>query len=79
LGRAEEEGVVRVDIRIQGATVFDGSGAPPVEAGVAIGGDRILAIGEEAKGAASGGEAKGIHRLRRVHRFHEDKIRKESA
>ena len=34
------------DVVIRGGTVFDGTGAPPVEADVAIRGDRIVAVGE---------------------------------
>ncbi len=36
-----------VDILIRGAHVFDGGGAPPVEADIAIGGDRIVAVGRD--------------------------------
>lgn len=34
-----------IDILIRGAQVFDGGGTPPVEADIAIGGDRIIAVG----------------------------------
>ena len=36
-----------VDILIRGATVYDGGGGPPVEADVAIRGDRIVAVGRD--------------------------------
>jgi N-acyl-D-amino-acid deacylase len=36
-----------VDVLIRGAQVFDGGGAPPVEADIAIGGDRIVAVGPD--------------------------------
>ena len=34
------------DVIVRGGTVFDGSGAPPVQADVALDGDRIAAIGD---------------------------------
>ncbi len=36
-----------VDILIRGAQVFDGGGNPPVEADIAIGGDRIVALARD--------------------------------
>ncbi len=36
-----------IDILIRGAQVFDGGGTPPLEADIAIGGDRIVAVGRD--------------------------------
>jgi len=38
---------VTVDLLIRGAWVFDGGGNPPVEANVAVRGDRIVAVGRD--------------------------------
>ena len=40
------------DVVIRGGTVYDGSGAPPIEADVGIRGDRIAAIGDLSDAAA---------------------------
>src|SRR5574341_1176657 len=45
-----------VDILIRGGRVFDGGGGPPVEADIAIEGDRIINVGREAR-------AQGAHRI----------------
>jgi N-acyl-D-aspartate/D-glutamate deacylase len=42
-----------IDILICGAQVFDGGGDPPVEADIAIAGDRILAVGPEVAGQSA--------------------------
>ena len=43
-----------VDILIRGAQVFDGGGTPPVQADIAIGGDRIAAVGRDLSPEAGG-------------------------
>jgi N-acyl-D-amino-acid deacylase len=51
---AAQPGTSRADIVLRGGTVFDGTGAAPIEADVAITGGRISAIGQRL--AAAGGE-----------------------
>lgn len=41
------------DILIRGAAVFDGGGGPPVEADIAVAGDRIVEVGRGARGGAA--------------------------
>ena len=43
----------RWDILIHNATVYDGSGSPPVTADVALRGDRIVAVGQQLGGQAA--------------------------
>ena len=49
------------DVVLRGAVVFDGTGAPPIEADVALAGDRIVAIGRGL--SASGAEVVDLRGL----------------
>jgi N-acyl-D-amino-acid deacylase len=50
----------RYDVLIRGAQVFDGSGAPPVVADVALEGDRIAAVGAAGGAARESVDAQGL-------------------
>ena len=48
------------DLVIHGATLYDGSGAPPTRADLAVRGDRIAAIGPDLAGGALRVDARGL-------------------
>jgi N-acyl-D-amino-acid deacylase len=50
----------RYDLIIRGASIYDGSGAPPSSGDVAVRGDRIVEVGETTGAAAREIDARGL-------------------
>ncbi|HEV2171120.1 MAG TPA: amidohydrolase family protein [Candidatus Binatus sp.] len=50
----------RYDLIIRGASIYDGSGAPPFTGDVAVRGDRIVEVGESSGVAAREIDARGL-------------------
>src|SRR5690606_7704634 len=79
-GRAERRGAA--ELLLRGALVYDGTGAPPVEADVRVSGDRIAEVG--ARLAARGAEEVDLRGLALAHGFsalhgHTDLVRRGDA